>query len=181
MGIKNFNLLRLIYNVLAPLLVIISLMGLTACNGPSVGYNKGYSPEQPIPYDHSLHAGTYKIPCQYCHVQTERAKQASVPSLNICMNCHIMIKTSSPHIKKIQKAYTEGGSVAWKRVHLLPDHVHFNHKRHIKKGVACTTCHGDVEKMKVLYQYSDLSMGWCVNCHRQPENKAPLNCSTCHY
>jgi hypothetical protein len=168
------------------LLAALSLSSLvfTGCRmekAPSVGYNEGYAPEQPMPFKHSLHAGTYQIPCQYCHVGTETSKYATVPALNICMNCHVAVKTDSPWIKQLREANEKGLSIPWIRVHMLPDFVRFNHSPHIKKGVACQTCHGPVETMDVLYQHSDLSMGWCVNCHRKPEHNASINCSTCHY
>ncbi len=147
----------------------------------SVGYNKGYEPEQPIPFEHSLHAGTYQIKCQYCHTNVEYSRHATVPSLNICMNCHVAVKTDSPWIKKLRENYEAGTSIPWVKVHLLPDFVQFQHAPHIKKGVDCATCHGPVESMSKVQQFTDLSMGWCVNCHRKPENNAPTNCSTCHY
>lgn len=150
-------------------------------NKLALGYNKGYAPEQPIPFDHSLHAGQYKINCQYCHSNVSVSSHSSIPSLNVCMNCHMVVKADSPHIAKIRDAYNEGGTVEWVKIHMLPDHVHFNHKRHVAAGKNCNECHGPVETMQKVYQHSDLSMGWCVNCHRQPENNAPVTCSTCHY
>lgn len=146
-----------------------------------VGYNIGYQPEQPIPFPHDLHAGTYKINCQYCHANADVSRHATVPSLNICMNCHLTVKTDSPHIKKISEAYFKNESVAWEKVHMLPDFVRFSHAQHIKAGKACQECHGPVETMPVVYQWESLSMGWCVNCHRKPENNAPTSCGTCHY
>jgi hypothetical protein len=156
---------------------------LTACKWvfPSIGYNTGYQPDQPIAFSHELHAGQNKIQCLYCHSNAERANNATVPSLNICMNCHMVVATDKPAIQQIQTAYAEGKTINWVKVHKLPDFVHFNHRRHIKAGVACSTCHGPVETMKQIRQVSDLSMGWCVNCHRKPENNAPVSCSTCHY
>lgn len=147
-----------------------------------IGYNKGYSPEQPIPFSHELHVGTHKIQCQYCHNQVERSSKANVPALSTCMNCHSQVsgEKNKDAISAIRSAYSEGKPVEWVKVHMLPDHVTFNHQAHVTKGVSCQTCHGEIEKMEQVYQYSDLSMGWCVNCHRQPENKAPLNCTTCH-
>lgn len=145
-----------------------------------VGYNKNYEPTQPIPFEHSLHVGVNKIQCQYCHNQVERSMNSNIPALSTCMNCHLTVKTDSPHIQKLREAYDAGKSIEWVKVHRLPDHVKFNHAAHIAKGVNCQTCHGPIETMKTVYQYSDLSMGWCVNCHREPENHAPLNCSTCH-
>lgn len=149
--------------------------------GPDVGYNNGYEPDQPIPFDHSLHAGNYKMDCKYCHTTVETSRHASVPSLNICMNCHLLIGNESPHIKKLREAYNSGQSIEWVKVNMLQDHAHFNHKRHVRRGVACQTCHGEVEKMTKVKQVKTLSMGWCVNCHREPENNAPINCTTCHH
>lgn len=146
-----------------------------------IGYNQGYQPDQPLPFSHELHAGQYKINCKYCHTGSEVSRHASVPSLNICMNCHVQVGTTKDAIKKLQDAYFNNKPVTWNKVHLLPDHVKFNHAAHIRAGKACQTCHGPVETMPVVYQYASLSMGWCVNCHRLPENKASTNCGTCHY
>lgn len=167
---------------LASLAGLVALVGLSGCNFQfGWGYNKGYTPDQPIPFDHSVHVGQNKIQCQYCHNQVERSPHSNIPALSTCMNCHLVVKTDSPHIQKLREAYDAGGTIEWVRVHMLPDHVKFNHAAHIAKGVNCQTCHGEVEKMQKVTQVSDLSMGWCVNCHRQPENKAPTNCSTCHH
>lgn len=146
-----------------------------------IGYNKGYSPEQPIPFDHSLHVGQNKIQCQYCHNQVERSAHSNIPTLQTCMNCHLQVATDKPNIQALRELYDAGKSVEWVRVHMLPDYVHFNHNAHIAKGVNCSECHGPIETMQQVYQHSDLSMGWCIECHRKPENNAPLNCSTCHY
>ena len=161
---------------------LLALTTLIGCDRfqPGIGYNKGYSPEQPIPFDHSLHVSANKIQCQYCHNQVERSRHSNIPALSTCMNCHLTVKTDSPHIQKLRDAYDAKKSIEWVKIHMLPDHVQFNHSAHIARGVNCQTCHGPIETMQKVYQYSDLSMGWCVNCHRQPENKAPLNCSTCH-
>lgn len=168
--------------------VVIGLLGglsafiwLLTNNKITIGYNKGYQPDQPIPFSHKQHAGDLKVDCKYCHTSVESSRHASVPSLNICMNCHITVKADSPHIIKLTEAYNNGTSVAWNKVHLLPDHVKFNHAPHIKAGKDCTVCHGKVQEMEKVLQFESLSMGWCVNCHRQPENNAPTNCSTCHY
>lgn len=161
--------------------------------------NQGYSPEQPIPFSHKLHAGQYKIPCLYCHTNVEKSAHASVPALNICMNCHRVVKTDSPWIQKLTKSYNEGKPIEWIRIHEEPDYVHFNHKRHVAKGVACQTCHGPIQEMSRVYQFAPLTMGWCLNCHRgyttpkhilaqtYPDQKDPhgqvasINCTTCHY
>lgn len=146
-----------------------------------IGYNQNYQPDQPLPFSHEMHAGQMKIDCKYCHTSVEVSRHASIPSLNVCMNCHIQVKTDSQWIQKLQAAYNSGQSIAWNKVHLLPDFVKFNHAPHIKAGKQCSECHGPVETMPTVYQFSSLSMGWCVNCHRLPENNAPTNCGTCHY
>lgn len=153
-------------------------------NQVTIGYNKGYAPDQPIPFPHDLHAGQYQINCKYCHSQVEETRHATIPSLNVCMNCHLGVKVrpeAQKWIDTIAEAAASGKSIAWQKVHLLPDHVKFNHAAHVKAGKDCLECHGPVEQMPVMYQFQSLSMGWCVNCHRQPENNAPLNCTTCHY
>src|SRR5260370_1044747 len=92
-----------------------------------IGYNQRYMPDQPLPFSHELHAGQYKLDCKYCHTSVEVSRHASIPSLNICMNCHLQVKTDSPWIQKLQAAYNSGESIAWKKVHMLPDFVKFNH------------------------------------------------------
>lgn len=174
--------MRMHLAVLWGAICLISTLFMTGCNFQfGWGYNKGYAPEQPIPFDHSLHAGTHQIQCQYCHNQVERSPHSNIPALSTCMNCHLVVKTDSPHIQKLREAYDSGKSIEWVKVHMLPDHVKFNHSAHLNRGVNCQTCHGQIEKMQRVEQFSDLSMGWCVNCHRQPENQAPTNCTTCHH
>ena len=168
---------------------------LITSNKVSLFYNDGYEPDQPLPFSHKLHAGDLKIDCRYCHSGVEVSRHSSLPSLNICMNCHQSVKTDSPLIKKLSEAYYEEKPLAWKKVHLLPDFVKFSHFQHIKAGKDCRLCHGEVEKMEVLTQENSLSMGWCVNCHRTESEEGklskdlkegghkeiPINCSTCHY
>jgi len=167
-------------------------------NKLSIGYNIGYKPDQPVPFSHKIHAGQYGIDCKYCHTNVAVSKHSSVPSLNICMNCHMSVATDKKWIQHITEKYEKNEPVAWKKVHLLPDHVKFNHSAHIIAGKDCKTCHGPIEEMEKVYQYKDLSMGWCVNCHRgnndetlteeyikelneKGHTQAPINCSTCHY
>src|SRR3954463_1581620 len=128
--------------------------------------NEGYAPDQPIPFSHKLHAGTNKIPCAYCHSGVEKSRHATIPSLNVCMNCHSVVKTDSPYIKQVTQAYKEGKPIEWIRVHELPDYVYFPHKRHVARGVTCETCHGDVKTMERVEQHGALTMGWCMECHR---------------
>ncbi len=150
----------------------------------SLGRQQGYMPVQPIKFSHELHAGINKIECRYCHLGVEKGKSAVIPSLNICMNCHMAVAegpvTGTEEIAKIYDAVGwdaenrqyidnhEQKQVEWVRVHNLPDHVYFNHSQHVKVGgIECQQCHGPVEEMEELQQYAPLSMGWCINCHRE--------------
>lgn len=166
---------------------LLSFLFLAHCKWGSIGYNQGYTPDQPLPFSHKLHAGQYQVPCLYCHTQVETANHSAVPSLNICMNCHMVVGTDKPAIQALQKKYFDGQTVNWVKVHMLPDHVKFNHKRHVHRFStpndrfqACKKCHGPVDTMDVIEQVSSLSMGWCVDCHREQTPQGPLNCSTCH-
>jgi len=141
----------------------------------------GYQPVQPIKYSHELHAGIMKIDCQYCHSGAYKSKNASIPSLNVCMNCHKTVKTTSPEIAKIYTALgydpatqkydsTKARPIQWVRIHNLPDFAYFNHSQHVKVGkVKCQTCHGPIETMKEVYQYSPLTMKWCIQCHKRTD------------
>ncbi|MBL4678427.1 MAG: c-type cytochrome [Mucilaginibacter sp.] len=143
--------------------------------------HQGYQPVQPIKYSHELHAGVMKIECQYCHVAAFKGKNASIPSLNICMNCHKSVKTESEEIHKIYDALgydpntakydsTKAKPIQWVRIHNLPDLAYFNHSQHVKVGgIKCQTCHGQVQEMKEVYQYSPLTMKWCIQCHKRTE------------
>ena len=164
-----------------------------------LGRNKGYQPEQPIFYSHKVHAGTNQISCLYCHGGAYEGKHANVPSVNVCMNCHMAISEYGATSEKlfredgtevngtaeIQKIYAASGwdpklkkytgkekPIEWTKIHNLPDHVYFNHSQHTRAGqVQCQTCHGPIQEMPEVKQFADLSMGWCINCHRE----TPLN------
>ncbi len=134
----------------------------------SVGVQQGYAPRQPIAFSHKIHAGQYEIDCQYCHTGVRKSKSANIPSANICMNCHGEIKKDSKEIQKIYTAVEKNRPIEWVRVHNLPDLAYFNHSQHVAVGgLECQTCHGPIEEMEVVAQYSKLTMGWCINCHRE--------------
>ena len=149
----------------------------------------GSAPVQPIYFKHKLHAGDFKIPCLYCHSYAEKSPVANVPAVSVCMNCHKIVLGQTPdlqkEIAKVVDYYNRGESIPWVSVYRLPDHVWFNHKRHVKAGLQCQTCHGPVEQMDRVYQYSSLKMGWCVGCHRQHLNDAQfpttMDCLICHH
>lgn len=137
-----------------------------------IGLAQGYQPRQPIAFSHKLHAGEHQINCNYCHTSVYKSESANIPSANICMNCHSQIKKDSPEIRKIYNAIERNRPIEWVRVHNLPELAYFNHSQHTQVGgIECQTCHGPIEQMDVVYQYSPLTMGWCVNCHRE----TPLN------
>lgn len=137
-----------------------------------LGRSKNYQPVQPIKFSHKVHAGQNQINCLYCHAGAEKSKVASIPTVNVCMNCHKAVKegprTGTNEINKIYAAYDNNTPIEWVKIHNLPDHVYFNHSQHVAVGkIECQTCHGPVQEMDEVYQFSSLSMGWCVNCHRQ--------------
>jgi mono/diheme cytochrome c family protein len=169
-----------------------------------IGVEQNYQPHQPIAFSHKVHAGQNKVDCNYCHSSARHSKHSGIPSANVCMNCHMYIDGSeitdsttgqlkyggdrSPEIAKIyeaigwdpeKRAYVEGYEekpIKWVRIHNLPDLAYFNHAQHVTAGgVECQTCHGPVETMDEVYQYSELTMGWCINCHRETEVKTESN------
>jgi len=129
----------------------------------------GYMPHQVVPYSHELHAGILGMDCRYCHNTVEYTAKASIPPTQTCMNCHTQIHKDSPQIAPLKASYETGESVLWTRVHDLPDYAYFNHAAHVTRGVSCVECHGRVDKMAEVYQHQPLSMGWCLECHRNPE------------
>jgi mono/diheme cytochrome c family protein len=140
----------------------------------NIGVQQGYAPKQPIAYSHKVHAGDYQIDCNYCHTGVTKSKNANIPSPNICLNCHSSITkgttTGTVEIDKIFAAVENNQPIEWVRVHNLPDLAYFNHEQHVAVGkIACQTCHGPIEEMEVVRQYSNLTMGWCINCHRDTE------------
>jgi hypothetical protein len=197
----------LTYILLAGIALTLTIMVVGADRFRLPGNQQDYEPDQPIAYSHRLHAGELGIDCQYCHTGAERSRYAGVPAVSTCMNCHKYItatwgavqeedkkaaaekrppqKINSPEIAKL---HTDK-PIAWNRIHNLPDFAYFDHRPHVAAGVKCQTCHGAVETMDKVRQVSPLSMGWCVNCHRQVNQTgvagkavhAPIDCTTCHY
>ena len=129
----------------------------------------GYQPEQPVPYSHRLHVGELGLDCRYCHTNVEVSAHANVPPTQTCMNCHSQIKTESLKLLPVRKSWATGEPIEWVNVHHLPDYVNFSHAVHVNSGVGCETCHGRIDQMEVVKQAEPLSMGWCLDCHRQPE------------
>jgi hypothetical protein len=130
----------------------------------------GYAPVQPVPYSHALHAGELGLDCRYCHNTVEQTAHAAVPPTETCMNCHQRVKTRSPKLEPVRASAASGRSVEWTKVHDLPDYVYFDHSVHVRNGVGCVECHGRVDTMDVVFQHETLSMGWCLDCHREPDS-----------
>jgi hypothetical protein len=136
-----------------------------------LGRSQNYAPDQPIKFSHKVHAGDNKIDCKYCHTTVEYGKSAGIPAMELCMNCHVLVREGTRsgkfEIAKVVEANETKTPVEWVRIHNLPDHVFFSHAQHVGVGkVDCKQCHGDVQNMDIVKQNSDLSMGWCINCHR---------------
>ncbi len=125
--------------------------------------------EQPVAFSHQLHNGVLGIDCRYCHVSVNQSYFANIPATETCMTCHSQIKTFSPKIAPVIESYATGKPIEWNKVHRVPDFVYFNHAIHVNKGVGCSTCHGQVNEMPVVWQQQAMFMGWCLNCHRNPE------------
>jgi menaquinone reductase, multiheme cytochrome c subunit len=151
--------------LLAPLYII----GLINWGASPQTTDVGYQPVQPVPFSHALHSGELAIDCRYCHTSVEQSSHSSVPPTSTCMNCHSMIHTESKKLEPVRASWETGEPVEWVRIHDLPDYAYFNHAVHVNRGVGCASCHGRVDKMEVVYQDQKLSMGWCLDCHRAPE------------
>jgi len=151
--------------------LIVALIFKGVINGLfSIGIQRGYKPTQPIAFSHKIHAGDNQIDCNYCHTGVRKSKSANIPSANICMNCHSSILVESPEIQKIYAAVENNQPIEWVRIHNLPDLVYFNHSQHVQVGgLECQTCHGQIQEMEVVEQQTNLTMGWCVECHRTTE------------
>ncbi len=164
-----------IVHTLIMLASFIYVVDVTVVEAIAVGRSPGYAPDQPIKFSHKIHAGQNQINCLYCHNTAEYSKSAGIPSAGVCLNCHNLVVREGSHsgsfeINKIKRAVSRGVPIVWNRVYALPDHVFFSHAQHVNLGkIECSTCHGAVEEMDILTQVHDMSMGWCVNCHRDTE------------
>ena len=163
---------------------LVGLAGVVALGAVLWGVGgrlRPYAPRQPIAFSHETHACKLGIDCQYCHVYADKSPHAGVPPVMRCVGCHRFPLPDSTKQKKVDvllSYWNQKKPIAWIKVHDLPDYVYFSHKRHVKRGIRCQTCHGPVETMTVVEKRAPLTMGWCVSCHRK--NNAPLECWTCH-
>ncbi len=185
--------------------ILITVIGVVVIwqNGSfrQFGDQSGYQPIQPINFSHKVHAGDNKINCTYCHSSADKSRVAGIPTAASCMNCHSQVKKDSPEVQKIVAALENNRPIEWVKVNDLPDHVVFNHSRHLKAGIDCSSCHGAVETMEKVSQFSTFSMGSCISCHRthrvveldaagrpqisaertRQQLMASTDCSVCHH
>ncbi len=164
-------------NTLSKISIVATVLTLAGAGGAlfelladsSYATRQGEMREQPVPFSHTHHVGSMGIDCRYCHTTVETSGFANIPPTKTCMNCHSQIWVNSPTLEPVRASYRSDQSIAWTRVHDLPDFVYFNHSIHVNKGVGCETCHGRVDQMPLMLQKNSLEMRWCLDCHRNPE------------
>jgi hypothetical protein len=164
---KSANALPLQIVIFITVLAGVATAGVTYYSTPKY-LRVGYQPVQPVPFDHSLHAGNLGIDCRYCHAAVEKSATSSIPTAQTCMNCHSIIKTTSPLLEPVRQSFTTGVPVPWVKIHQAPDYVYFNHSVHVNRGISCVECHGKVNEMSTVYHAKSHSMGFCLDCHRDP-------------
>jgi hypothetical protein len=165
---KSANKLPLQIIIYLGLLAGIATAGVTYYMTPK--YTRvGYAPVQPVPFSHAQHVGELGLDCRYCHSNVEKSGHSNVPTAQTCMNCHATVKPNSPLLAPVRESYQTGKPVPWVWIHKTPDYAFFNHAAHVNRGVSCVECHGKVNEMEVVTHTKPLSMGFCLDCHRNPE------------
>lgn len=154
--------------VLAGAIVGLLWLGLFVDRSPYVTY-VGVALAQPVPFSHEHHVSRLGIDCRYCHQSVEKSATAGMPATETCMHCHVQIWSDAPMLAPVRESFDTGIPIQWTRVHDLPDYVYFDHSIHVAKGIGCVTCHGQVDRMPLTWRESTLHMGWCLDCHREPE------------
>ena len=150
-------------------IIVVLVATLAAINRSSYVTEVGVARSQPVQFSHKHHVGDDGIDCRYCHTSVEESSFAGIPSTKICMNCHTQIWAESPILEPVRESFRTGKSLEWTRVYNLPGFVYFDHSIHVHKGVGCTTCHGRVDQMPLMWRENTLYMEWCLECHRNPE------------
>jgi len=159
------------FTIFGGLFVLVGLVyGLYLVNSSPYVTKQGVAREQPVQFSHKHHAGELGIDCRYCHTTVEKLAYAGMPATKTCMNCHSQIWTNAPILEPVRASYRSDTRLSWIKVNDLPDFVYFNHQIHVNKGVGCVVCHGQVDKMPLMYQEQTLQMEWCITCNRNPEN-----------
>lgn len=161
----------------APLKLVIALLLLAGTLVAGITYyytpwytRVGYQPTQPVAFSHYLHAEQLGMDCRYCHTYVNQSEHSNLPDSATCMNCHHVVKANSPLLAPVRASYESGAGVPWVVLHQTPDYVYFNHAVHVNRGVSCVECHGQVNEMEVVYHAQPLSMAFCLNCHRDPQD-----------
>lgn len=156
--------------ILGAAILVVALLWLpTAIPRSSFSSGRGVVLKQPVPFSHDHHVSALGIDCRYCHSSVETAAYAGMPPTATCMNCHSQIWSDSPMLEPVRESYRTGVPIQWTRVYDTPDFVYFDHSIHIAKGIGCVTCHGRVDRMPLMWQFTSLKMEWCLDCHRNPE------------
>jgi hypothetical protein len=162
-------------NTISKISIVGALVGLTVLSGAWYAVNMTFGNrvnvpvEQPVQFSHKHHVLDDGIDCRYCHTSVDKGAFAGIPPTETCMTCHSQIWSDSPLLAPVRESFRTGRPLEWTRVHDMPDFVYFNHSIHIKKGVACVTCHGRVDQMPITWKVRTMAMSWCVNCHKNPE------------
>lgn len=151
------------------IVVLIAALLLVQNQSPYTRASVGVAVEQPVRFSHQLHSDTLNIECLYCHVSAEKSSYGGIPDTHTCMSCHSQIASYSELLAPVRASYETGEPLEWQKVHDVAEHVYFNHSAHIQSGFACETCHGAVNEMAVVWQAENMTMGWCLECHRAPE------------
>ena len=157
-------------SIFGALFLVIGLLWLIAAiNRSSYVTEQNVTRAQPVPFSHDHHVGGLGIDCRYCHTSVEVSSFAGIPATAVCMNCHSQIWSTSEVLAPVRESFRTNTPIRWTRVHNLPDFAYFNHGIHVRKGVGCSTCHGPVDQMQLMWQAASLQMEWCLECHRAPE------------
>jgi hypothetical protein len=151
------------------IIALVAVVGFFWYYGSPSYTDVGYQPRQPVPYSHKLHADDLGLDCRYCHNLVEKSPHANIPPTQTCMNCHKLIATDSKKLLPVRESWSEQKPIEWVRVHKVADYAYFHHGAHLRAGIGCASCHGNVAQMEVVHQVQPLSMGWCLDCHRNPD------------
>ncbi len=165
---RSSNALARASLVLTGLIVIALGVALNSLQRSPWVTRQGQRPDQPVPFSHKHHVEGLGLQCQYCHTSVEKSSYAGIPPTKTCMNCHSQIWTNAQLLEPVRQSWATGASIQWIKVHDLPDYVYFNHEIHVNKGIGCSSCHGRVDQMPLMYAENTLQMEWCLNCHRNP-------------